>query len=142
MKYCRNCDKEIADQAVVCVGCGVPVGVGTAFCPNCGSETNSLATVCVKCGVGLSNAVKGSTSVPGAPSGKSKVAAGILGILLGSLGIHNFYLGRTNRAIIQLLLGTVGAFVVVGPLISGVWGIVEGIQILTGSIATDAKGNP
>ena len=29
------------------------------------------------------------------PRAKSKVAAGVLGILLGALGIHNFYLGYT-----------------------------------------------
>jgi uncharacterized membrane protein YvbJ len=25
MKYCRNCGKEMADEAVICVNCGVPV---------------------------------------------------------------------------------------------------------------------
>ena len=25
MKYCRNCGKEMADDAVICTSCGVPV---------------------------------------------------------------------------------------------------------------------
>ena len=30
---------------------------------------------------------------------KSKMAAGLLGIFLGGLGIHNFYLGYTGKAL-------------------------------------------
>ena len=35
---------------------------------------------------------------------KSKIAAGLLGIFLGSFGVHNFYLGYTGKAVAQLLL--------------------------------------
>ncbi|MGP9502037.1 NINE protein [Specibacter sp. AOP5-B1-6] len=79
-----------------------------------------------------------------APGGeqKSKVVAGILGILLGGLGIHNFYLGKTKIALIQLLVSVIS----VGTLypIMGIWGLVEGILILVGhdSFRTDAKGVP
>lgn len=69
---------------------------------------------------------------------KSRLAAALLGILYGSLGIHNFYLGYTTRAIIQLVVSIIGlvfsfAFV---PLFlylgMYIWGLVEGIQILIG----------
>lgn len=64
-------------------------------------------------------------------STKSKVAAGILGILLGSLGIHNFYLGNYAKAVIQLLLTLVGWIAMgLGPIIAGAWGLIEGILIL------------
>ena len=46
------------------------------------------------------------TFAPSGPAGyqqKSKIIAGILGIFLGGFGIHNFYLGRTTRAVIQLV---------------------------------------
>ena len=36
--------------------------------------------------------------------GKSRMAAGILGLLLGGLGIHNFYLGYTGKGLAQLLI--------------------------------------
>lgn len=81
---------------------------------------------------------------------KSKVAAGLLGIFFGSLGIHNFYTGRTNIALIQLI-GFLGSFILyiilIGPLIQmaiGLWAFIEGILYLcgSGSYAYDAKGIP
>ena len=87
--YCRNCGKEISEQAVVCVNCGVQKGAGNSFCYNCASETIPEQVVCTKCGVSLVAAA----AVPGA---KSKIAAGLLGILLGGFGVHNFYLGYTG----------------------------------------------
>jgi len=69
---------------------------------------------------------------------KSKLAAGLLAILIGGFGIHNFYLGYTGKAIAQLVL----TLTCIGYLPSVIWSIVEGIMILTGSIATDAKGIP
>ena len=59
-------------------------------------------------------------SIPGA---EKKVTAGILGILLGGLGVHRFYLGDTTGGIIRILLSCVGVGAVIG--------IVEGIIYLT-----------
>jgi TM2 domain-containing membrane protein YozV len=73
---------------------------------------------------------------------KSRIAAGLLGILLGSLGVHNFYLGYTGKAVAQLLLTLVGWIVIVGPIVSYIWALVEGIQILTKTINVDANGVP
>lgn len=60
-----------------------------------------------------------------------KIAAGILAILLGSLGIHKFYLGYNTSGIIMLLVSllTCGA----GAVVMSVIGIVEGILYLTKS---------
>lgn len=55
-----------------------------------------------------------------------KVVAGILAILLGSLGIHKFYLGYNKEGIIQLILGFIFG-------IGGIIGIIEGIIYLTRS---------
>jgi TM2 domain-containing membrane protein YozV len=70
------------------------------------------------------------------PEQKSKMAAGLLGIFLGAWGIHNFYLGNTKKGVIQIVvtLVTCGA--------GGLWGLIEGIMILCGSIKTDANGVP
>lgn len=75
---------------------------------------------------------------------KSKLAAGLLGIFLGGLGIHNFYLGYQKRALIQLLVCLIGGIVTCGiaAIAMEIWGLVEGIQILTGSIAVDANNVP
>lgn len=77
-----------------------------------------------------------------APSPKSKTVAGVLGILLGTLGIHNFYLGYTGKAITQLLI-TVLSFGMLA-FVSSIWGVVEGIMILTAApgapASRDARG--
>ena len=49
-------------------------------------------------------------------------------------GIHNFYLGKTTRGIIQIIVTLVTCGV------GGLWGFVEGIMILCGSLDTDAQG--
>lgn len=72
---------------------------------------------------------------------KSKLTAGLLAIFLGTLGIHNFYLGFTTKAIIQLVVSLLGAAAFgIGPVAIGIWALVEGIMILTGRINTDANG--
>ncbi len=106
--FCRNCGKEIDDQAVVCVHCGVAVA------PN-----------------GIANAN---------PNAKSKLAAGLLGIFLGCYGVHNFYLGYTKTAVVQLLITLLTCGV--GALVSGIWSLIEAIKILTGSINVDGHGQP
>ena len=70
---------------------------------------------------------------------KSKVVAGVLGILLGAFGIHRFYLGYNGVGIVMLLLTvcTCGY----GAIITGPWGLIEGILCLTGSMR-DANGMP
>ena len=135
--YCRNCGSQIYNNASVCVNCGVAAGAGECFCPNCGSQTYAGAAVCPGCGFGL-----GSASVGGGQ--KSKMAAGLLGIFLGSLGVHNFYLGNTTRALIQLLVSLLAGPLTLGlaSIGMGIWGLVEGIMILAGSIKVDGKGVP
>lgn len=113
------------------------------FCTNCGQEVDDSVNFCINCGKKINNEVqtevnkinRSNTFNP-----KNKIAAGLLGIFLGTFGVHNFYLGYTKKAVAQLLI-TVLSF---GSLsfISSTWGIVEGIMILTGSINNDGNGNP
>lgn len=62
-------------------------------------------------------------------SSKSKIAGGLLGIFLGALGVHNFYLGHTGKGVAQLLISLL-SFGLLAP-VSSIWGLVEGILILT-----------
>lgn len=75
---------------------------------------------------------------------KSRLAAGLLGVLLGSLGIHRFYLGYTTIGVCQLLLTLVVSIPTCGlsALAAYIWGLVEGIMILTGSINRDFYDRP
>ena len=71
---------------------------------------------------------------------KSKVAAALLALFLGSLGVHRFYLGYTNTGIIMLLMGTVGWVFFALPVIAvGIWAFVNFVMILTGGLK-DADG--
>lgn len=69
------------------------------------------------------------SSGSGVSSDKSKVAAGVLAILLGGLGVHKFYLGYTKEGVI-LLAVTLVSF---GMLawVSTIVGIIEGVIYLT-----------
>lgn len=125
--HCRNCGKEVQPQAVVCVSCGSAPLKGTSFCQNCGAETNPNADVCLKCGVRLQKYPY--------VNAKSKIVAGILGIFLGGLGIHRFYLGYIGIGVIQIVV------TVITCGLGHLWGFIEGILILTGNINRDAQGN-
>lgn len=131
--FCRNCAAQLPPGACVCPHCGVPAGLGSRYCPQCGAPVSGLAVMCPRCGCALKAA---------APVQKSRIVAGLLAIFLGALGIHNFYLGHNDRAILQLLLSTVGALFTCGLSAAAVsiWALVEGIQLLTGSVTVDAKG--
>lgn len=136
--YCKNCGAQMNDNAAFCVNCGAAAGQGTGFCANCGNQVAPGAAVCLKCGAAVNNVV-----VPNANgAAKSKMAAGLLGIFLGAFGVHNFYLGFTGKAVAQLLITVLSCFTL--AIASEIWGLVEGILILTGSpnFTKDAKGIP
>lgn len=125
--YCKNCGNAMDPNAAICVKCGCAKGVGTSFCPNCGNAIQPGASFCPSCGY----------AIPAKPAvgAKSKLTAGLLGIFLGGFGIHNFYLGFTGKAVAQIVvtLVTCGA--------GSLWGFIEGILILCGSMDKDAEGN-
>ena len=118
------------------------------FCTNCGQELEDNATFCFNCGKKIDKLTNEDTIKEENPkkegvsvtTQKSKIAAGLFGIFLGSLGIHNFYLGYNSKGLAQLLISVLSCGIL--SFVSGIWGFVEGILILTGSINTDAEGNP
>jgi TM2 domain-containing membrane protein YozV len=72
----------------------------------------------------------------GTPGSKSKVAAGLFGILLGGIGIHKFYLGFTGPGLVFLLTNTIGfavtwLFLFIPNIVLGIIALVEGIIYLT-----------
>ena len=125
--YCRNCAKEVHPLAVACPSCGVPPRLEKKFCQNCGVETQPNQSLCTKCGVALAGG--------SAAGDKVKVAAGLLGIFLGWIGIHKFYLGYNKEGLIMLLVSLVGGILTCGlsMCVISIIGLVEGIIYLTKS---------
>lgn len=104
------------------------------YCTNCGKELNENQDVCLNCGVTIKKTTTNN------PEAKSKLAAGLLGIFLGYFGVHNFYLGYTGKAVAQLLISILSCGTL--SIVSAIWGLIEGIMILSGSITTDGEGKP
>lgn len=120
-----------------CKQCGKPIDDGQELCEDCKNSANAsnqgtAQTINVNVNSGNTSSVD--------PQAKSKMAAGLLGIFLGGLGVHNFYLGYTGKAVAQLLISLLSCGFL--AFISSIWGLIEGILILTGSISVDGNGNP
>ncbi|MCO6564314.1 MAG: TM2 domain-containing protein [Apibacter sp.] len=60
-----------------------------------------------------------------------KLISGICGILLGSFGIHKFYLGYTKEGLIMLLVSLLTCGV--GAFFMSIIGLIEGVTYLTKS---------
>lgn len=152
--YCENCGIVVSDNSNFCSNCGVKVKKPILKCTNCGTDVKEYDTICDNCGQMIERAVDNKTESIGFGAGaidkgvnnndentnsnkkqKSKVVAGILGVLVGPFGVHRFYLGYIGIGIIQLVL----TFLTFG--LASFWGFIEGILILCGvGITTDADG--
>lgn len=77
------------------------------YCRECGKQVSDSAAACPSCGVRV-----GGT--------KSHVAAGILALFLGGLGVHKFYLGRPFQGVLYLIL----CWTLIPSLIAFIEGIV------------------
>jgi TM2 domain-containing membrane protein YozV len=126
----------------------------TFYCPLCGkqmavaSEHLGLTVACPHC-QGEVQTPHGTLNAPPPPPGvavhdprtgelystRNKVAAGILGLLFGGLGVHRFYLGYVGIGIVQIIVTGITCG------IGSIWGFVEGILCLTGSMR-DIDGRP
>ena len=107
------------------------------YCSNCGAKLEEGADVCLKCGKILNEKKQKPTG------SRSKVVAGLLGLFFGVWGVHNFYLGKNDKALTQLLLTLFGWILLFIPnAVVAIWTFVESIMILTGSIDKDGEGKP
>lgn len=73
---------------------------------------------------------------------KSRTTAGLLGILLGFVGAHRFYLGDKGWGVVQAAVFVLTFAFTFGLV--GLWGVIEGIMILCKSttFSRDASGVP
>ncbi|MFA5523440.1 MAG: NINE protein [Tissierellales bacterium] len=117
------------------------------FCPSCGASLDLNAGECKYCGETITTSLPQQpqapqyqappqqapavsqpmyTTTPYKPA-KSKVVAGLLGIFVGGLGIHKFYLGKIGMGILYLLF--------CWTYVPAIIGFIEGIIYLTKSDA-------
>lgn len=74
------------------------------------------------------------------PSGKIRGVAAILAILLGSLGIHYFYLRKIEAGIVFLVVSVVGGiFSHIVPTVVGIITLIQGILMFVKSGADFEK---
>ncbi len=114
--FCRQCGESINENQAVCIKCGTNVGEGNRFCANCGNEVPAEASVCLNCGCAITKKASGDL-------GDKKTTAGILALLLGGFGIHNFYLGESKKGILKILIAWTG--------ISGILALIDAVKIFT-----------
>ena len=143
--FCKNCGKEIPDGQELCEECAklaqneidnsttINETAGQTINVNSNNNYNDQNT-------NYNNNYQQNSTVNNNPQAKSKLCAGLLGIFLGAFGVHNFYLGKYGLAIAQLLITLLSCFIL--SEVSAIWGLIEGIMILTGSINTDGNGVP
>lgn len=113
----------------------------TRFCTKCGAINDDLAQYCSNCQAALAPVVGGYQPMqsvnPGvmtdwkAMGADKKIAAGIVAILVGSLGIHKFILGYTKEGLILLLVTVLTCGI--AAVVTSIIGIVEGVVYLTKS---------
>ena len=97
-----------------------PTGAPTKFCHACGRQIDARAELCPGCGVRQAPAA----GVIGYdPNGRSRIVAALLGIFLGGLGIHRFYLGKTLSGILYIVF--------CWTFVPAILGFIEGIWYLT-----------
>lgn len=134
--YCRYCSQPITGTEAVCPRCGQPVSnVGAPPAQGFGVAPGQPAG-------GFRQNLGGAPGMPYSPSAsggvpKQRVAYILLGLFLGTLGVHNFYAGYTGKAVAQLLVTLLTGWLGVPILAIWIWNIVE---IIT--VERDANGVP
>ncbi|MGB6536203.1 MAG: TM2 domain-containing protein [Xanthobacteraceae bacterium] len=103
-----------------------PLGANQQFCRSCGRIISSLAPACPHCG-----APTGIRESPGGASRKSRLAALLLCVFVGYLGVHRFYVGKIGTGILELI--TFGGL--------GLWWLIDFILIAVGAFR-DIEGKP
>lgn len=111
-----------------CRKCGANIGEAQK-CPYCGMEQTETVN---------NNQYTGVSYTYSTPprSDKSRLVAGLLQLFVGFLGIGRFYLGFAGTGVLQIVV----SFFTCG-IGGAIWGFVDGIMILSGSVKFDKQGN-
>lgn len=115
----------MSESTIFCTGCGEVMPADAQFCAKCGKRNATLAAESEP----AASAPQAPTVIPApterdyTPGAKSRITAGILGILLGGIGVHKFYLNKVGLGILYVVF--------CWTAIPAIIGLVEGIIYLT-----------
>ena len=113
--YCASCGKELPAQAAFCPACGAAATGATNAAHGGASTQGNLRPYPSRSGVDVSQ--------------KSRLAALLLCLFLGWLGVHRFYVGKVGTGV--LMIFTFGGL--------GIWTLIDLIMIIVGGFK-DADG--
>ncbi len=122
--HCPECGKQYSTQEKV----------NRVKCPYCGAETNvsyseqpNFQEQMRQFGNEASNALD--SVFNNGPSGKSRGIAGLLALLLGTMGLHYFYLNKTTAGVIFLLITLLSCGVL--GIVTWIVSIIQGVLFFT-----------
>ena len=115
--FCSNCGKQLPVGSVMCMACKTRVHV-----PAIAAVAAEIVPIVV---------------APPRAKPRSRVVYALLAILLGFIGVHNFYAGRVVRGLIQLAISVAGSALVFPLALVWLWAIIE-----IGAVSTDGSNVP
>lgn len=121
--YCMHCGSTMPDNVKFCGNCGAPLEQAEPQPTYEAPKYEPVYQTTHQAGPITHNYTK------------SKIAAGLLAIFLGTLGIHKFYLGYTKAGVIMLLVSIVAGIFTIGIATAGmgIVALIEGILYITKS---------
>lgn len=87
--------------------------------------------------LGVPMPADGPPPLPPEPSPKSQVVFIALAVTVGPLGIHNFYIGNTRRALTQLAITLLIGWTIIPLVAMGLWNFYEAV-----TVRADPQGRP
>jgi hypothetical protein len=145
---CDECGKQVSDKATACPNCGNPISQSAEVGSDRGAEDIAREEVerARRFGIPPARAHRpatgdqpmGSRTAEGFGGTQKRILpAAILAFMLGFLGIHRFYVGKTGTGIIMVVLSAT----VIGLFVTSIWALVDLVMIVVGSFE-DADGRP
>lgn len=139
-EFCPSCgERLIADNAssgqhnMYNGNSGFNARPSAGFCPNCGGPVMQDDATCRNCGIPILR----NAGVPSEAQRRSRLVAALLAIFFGAVGLDEFYLGNISAAVLRIVLS-----IVTCGFVGGVWGLINGMKLLTYKINTDGNGYP
>ena len=101
------------------------------FCTKCGAQLNEGSAFCTRCGAG---AAPVAAEVAEDISPKSRLAVSLLAWFLGYFGAHRFYAGKTETAVVMLMLTIISWVLMVSAFVA-ILGVISSVYWLVPSVA-------